>query len=53
MLCELCLCLAVTATGYQWKFNSEMIHMELADKVLKVIVVTRLCSKKEKSTYNE
>ena len=53
MLCELCLCLAVTATGYQWKFNSEMIHIELADKVLKVIVVTRLCSKKEKSTYNE
>ena len=46
MLCELCLCLAVTATGYQWKFNSEMIHIELADKVLKVIVVTRLCSKK-------
>ena len=48
MLCELYLSLAVTATGYQWKFNSEMIHMELADEVVKVIVVTRLCSEKEK-----
>ena len=48
MLCELYLSLAVTATGYQWKFNSEMIHMELAVEVVKVIVVTRLCSEKEK-----
>lgn len=47
MLCELYLSLAVTATGYQWKFSSEMICMELADKVVKAIVVTRLCSKKE------
>ena len=48
MLCELYLSLAVTETGYQWKFNSEMIRMELADEVVKAIVVTRLCSEKEK-----